>query len=563
MFNSKLFSWLQNLDENLRLNKMRRILLRFENPEAQGSENIETTPLRGNTVRFPRLRLLDQNFEPEDIPKNPVCTCQLTTKSTSQIIRPYTVPEYPKQFYPGDRFIPSRCNFNADAARYILLKKKPDHLKEPHLDVFKQVKSLPTAWQKKFMHQLMVEGNVIPGLRQKQVLRGSHLSSENKSPGNFAEQSKDLWDEKCFEDGMWKSKPRKRPLIGTMESILDIPGFQTSSQYRYHLIDWSSRNVFVAKIEGTLMCYDSRVSQTVERLQNLNATNVCLVKWSGAGDKLVICTISSKIKVYSVEKQKIIWTQKCASVTMFDTPCVIRCACWSKDDQLIVTGCKGLISVYSAKNGEYIDSVRAHTQTLLSLAFSKDYRYLASSALDMDVQIFLWPDMTPFLSICYYEPVKALAWHPHDGSCLCIGGGLGNGSLLLWNVNKVDAVSYRLVKFHGAVENLAWNKRSAELVVHWSCRRRRNRYTVMPVFANLDHIVDVLPVDKKIRVNSILWNFDHTQLAVQCDDSLMIYNFFGNEYQYKMKLKKQHKFREIPNKSTVTNFKEFKYFNIR
>lgn len=138
--------------------------------------------------------------------------------------------------------------------------------------------------------------------------------------------------------------------------------------YRYHLIDWSSRNVFVAKIRDTLMFCDSQVSQTVKKVENFDATNVCLVKWSDSGrfvrynlfriiinkswsrenkwlltrreiltgDKLIICTTSSRIKVYSVEKQKMIWTQKCASVIMFDTPCVIRCACWSKDDQLVV-----------------------------------------------------------------------------------------------------------------------------------------------------------------------------------------------------------------------------------
>lgn len=78
------------------------------------------------------------------------------------------------------------------------------------------------------MHQLMVKENVIPGVRQKQVLRANHLSTENKLPGNLAGRPRELWDEDQFEDGMWKSKPRKRPLIGIIDSILDMPGFQTS-----------------------------------------------------------------------------------------------------------------------------------------------------------------------------------------------------------------------------------------------------------------------------------------------------------------------------------------------
>lgn len=75
----------------------------------------------------------------------------------------------------------------------------------------------------------MAKENVIPGLRQKQVLRRSHLSSENKVPGSLVGLPKDLWDEEYFKDGMWKSKPRKRPLIGIMYSILNTHDFSTLS----------------------------------------------------------------------------------------------------------------------------------------------------------------------------------------------------------------------------------------------------------------------------------------------------------------------------------------------
>lgn len=73
------------------------------------------------------------------------------------------------------------------------------------------------------MHQLMVDRDIIPGLRQKQVLRGNRLSRENKIPGSLAGLPRELWDD--LEDGMWKSKPRKRPLIGTMNCMLDMPGY--------------------------------------------------------------------------------------------------------------------------------------------------------------------------------------------------------------------------------------------------------------------------------------------------------------------------------------------------
>lgn len=89
---------------------------------------------------------------------------------------------------------------------------------------------------------------------------------------------------------------------------------------------------------------------------------------------------------------------------------------------------------------------------------------------------------------CITIMFQALAWHPSESGCLCIGGGLGDASLSLWNVNKLDPeeVSYRHVDFFGAVENLAWNKSSGELVVHWSYWVEQTQYTAMPVLASLD-----------------------------------------------------------------------------
>lgn len=108
---------------------------------------------------------------------------------------------------------------------------------------------------------------------------------------------------------------------------------------------------------------------------------------------------------------------------------------------------------------------------------------------------------------------QSLAWQPYESGVLCIGGGVGDASLSLWNMNKLNPPTYRDVKFNGAVENMLWNKHSGELVVHWSYLKGRKQRTVMPVFASLDRIVDVLPVDKEMQVNAVMWNSDHTQLG--------------------------------------------------
>lgn len=84
----------------------------------------------------------------------------------------------------------------------------------------------------------------------------------------------------------------------------------------------------------------------------------------------------------------------------------------------------------------------------------------------------------------------------------------------LLNMKKVMAVKDREVRFYGVVDNLIWNKLSGELVVQWSYLEGQDVYTVIPVLASLDRIVDVVPMNKDMTMlNTILWNPDHTQLG--------------------------------------------------
>ncbi|OAD58230.1 Protein cortex [Eufriesea mexicana] len=450
-----------------------------------------------------------------------------------------------------------------DAASYLLTKKIKKPLKENELDVFHQVDSLPVKWRKKFMHQLMVQENVIPGVRQKQVLRSSHLSLENKLPGNLAGRPKELLDEEYLEDGMWKSKPRKRPLIGIIDALLDMPGFPKTSRFPQRFIDWGAGNVIAAAIYDRVAFYDTK-TDVVEPKNSMKVPDLCALKWNHAGNKLLICTLSSEQNLYCSDTRKIIWSQMCVCTEKYYTSCNVRCACWTKDDRFLITGCTGQIVVYSGSSGRIVNSIEAHNMSLLTIALSSTDRYLASSSFDKSVRIFEWPSLCPYLDITYYEYVVALAWHPFESGLLCIGGGLGDGSLSLWNMNKLKSVNYRHVQFCGVVNNMIWNKLSGELVVQWSYLEGRNQYAVMPVFASLDRIVDVVPIDKEIPLlNSILWNPDHTQLAVQHDESLSMWNFFGDLDQYQ-RSKKRHKAEEKERTNArFMNFKEFKHFKIR
>lgn len=105
-----------------------------------------------------------------------------------------------------------------------------------------------------------------------------------------------------------------------------------------------------------------------------------------------------------------------------------------------------------------------------------------------------------------------MAWHPEISGLLCIGGSR-DASLSLWNINTYAMIDYLPAKFQGRVENLAWNKLSGELVVHWSYAVGNKRHSVMPVLANFERTVDAIPLDKDERLSFLKFNATHKQLG--------------------------------------------------
>lgn len=213
---------------------------------------------------------------------------------------------------------------------------------------------------------------------------------------------------------------------------------------------------------------------------------------------------------------------------------------------------RSMITIYLAQDGEVVNSFPALSSTILIIAFSSNYGYLATSAIEGKVRIFQWPSLIVHIDILYYEPIlvsrylplhtfivckaghclrwimyyiQALAWHPYESGLLCIGGGLGDASLTLWDMNRLSTPTYRDVRFQGIVKNMLWNKHSGELVVHWSYAERHNdTCTAIPVLASLDRIVDEVPLDKEMRINAIMWNSDQTQLGTWESSRLFYYS---------------------------------------
>jgi len=113
----------------------------------------------------------------------------------------------------------------------------------------------------------------------------------------------------------------------------------------------------------------------------------------------------------------------------------------------------------------------------------------------------------------YLYLTQAIAWHPETSGLLCMGT-MGTGSLVMCD-NKRKTLPYFVnTKFRGSVKHLLWNKLSGELLVHWNYRERNKRYTVVPVLARFDRIIDVLPLAKEAQPAFIKFNATHEKLCM-------------------------------------------------
>ncbi|XP_044586487.1 fizzy-related protein homolog isoform X2 [Cotesia glomerata] len=441
----------------------------------------------------------------------------------------------------NDRMIPSRHEFNVDIAKHKLCEKYISVNDKPYLDVIGQMKSLHSDWRKRAMIECLNEIDPFQGLKDPRILsfnsKQRPLSSSSDYKPGFDPDKRPSLIKKSSIDDVWKAKYRCKPLLQCWESAVELSGYIHFPSRG--MIDWSSKNMMLVAVEQEILVFkDSWETQCESTVVNMEAENIGTqkirgVKWNHAGDRFVMYSESLKLCCYDIAAGKIIWKHNCSCPR-----CSIRCIAWSKTDRQVLTGCNnGKLSIFTI-NGSYIvkeESVKVHEGSVLDMAISPDDDYIATTGADKNITIYQLKGIVPFLEIGYYDPSEALAWHPWEKGVLCIGGGVGDGSLSLWDIPKQKSLDYRRVNFLSRVKHLAWNKLSGELVVVWYYWEGNTRSTTIPVLASWNRIVDGITIQKNTdslsfnhRIANVVWNPHHTRLGIQTGDRLYLYNFFGD-----------------------------------
>ncbi|XP_043472409.1 protein cortex [Leptopilina heterotoma] len=475
-----------------------------------------------------------------------------------------------KKNFSGDRFIPLRKTVNTNAFNFKYQGKLVKVENENELQVLPQLKFLTTEWRKRVMNERMLEMNLFPGLRQARILKLCEMTTETSNKSKYRTKG-------YSDDKFWECRPRKRPLIvqsqkdyenhdiHQIQQIFRFP-FQIRGKY---LVDWSIKNEIVMAIDEGTGVFNADSPSSLSYLSYLGSEDdITVVKWNNSGTRFAIGRVDSTVSVKCEQvEEDVLWYRQCPCDKIPE--CEIVIVCWSSTDKFIVSACSnGRLNNIVANTGK-VQNTEFCDAGIIYIALSPNDKFLAVSFHDKSVKIISWPDFQPYMNVHYYKRIKAIAWHPWNNHILCIGGGHHDGSLTVWNINTQKPLQYRTIDFMGAVENLTFNKLTGELIVHWICLEHNRREVKIVVLASLDRIVDFIPIYKD-KILNFTWNPDHTKIALSYNNTLSIWNIFGQEDHLIKKRKKEihiptfiHTFPNESYSSLSTVSKGLQDYNIR
>ncbi|CAH1383131.1 protein cortex-like [Tenebrio molitor] len=332
-------------------------------------------------------------------------------------------------------------------------------------------------------------------------------------------------------DQVWPVKPRKKPVIGPPEVVLDMPHFD--SNISHHVADWSSKNCLATIFENEVhMWYPESeflraATDTQRRVQHC-------VKWKSDGIRFAVGLYPNRVGIWDILTKKLICETLCCLPC-----CEVLCLEWIGEDRLI-TGCsKGVLRLNSS-NLKCLKKVRnAHDCSIINIVSSCNKNFIATSSMDNNVIVWKVPQLTGHFQIEFITTVRALAWHPWANSLLAIGHGYNQGHVIVWNVNTHKQIAREKTTYkNSSIDCLTFNPLSGELVVSYfvHCTRDRTKGSgIISVLTNIDNVVEEMHMHDG-PIPYLLWgNGGKTLASASADENLCIWDFFGTPSKEKKK----------------------------
>ncbi|XP_068784456.1 cell division cycle protein 20 homolog B [Struthio camelus] len=263
------------------------------------------------------------------------------------------------------------------------------------------------------------------------------------------------------------------------EVRLHVAGLR--NDYYLNILDWNHENLIAIALGPAAHIWNGRTLQGVESIDlNSSSKYISSLAWIKEGTCLAIGTSDGEVQLWDIETKKRLRN-------MFGHLSVVGALSWNH--YILSSGSRlGSIHHHDVRVAQHhVGTLCQNKQSICSLKWSLTDQLLASGSSDGVLNI--WPSdpgvkvqSQPLKTIPHSSAVKAMNWCPWQSKILATGGGMKDGVLRVWDINREKIIQSAATD--SQICSLLWLPKTSKLMTGQGLPRNQMTIWKYPMLIN-------------------------------------------------------------------------------
>ncbi|NXJ13428.1 CD20B protein, partial [Odontophorus gujanensis] len=258
----------------------------------------------------------------------------------------------------------------------------------------------------------------------------------------------------------FRTVPIMKPSM-TLEPELRLHVAGLRNDYYLNILDWNLENLIAVALGSAAYIWNGSTLQGIECIDlNSSYKYISSLAWIKEGTCLAVGTSDGEVQLWDIEKKRRLRN-------MFGHLSVVGALSWNH--YILSSGSRlGFIHHHDVRVAQHhIGTLCQNKQGICSLKWSLTNQLLASGSSDGTLNI--WPSdpgvnvqSQPLKTIPHSSAVKAMNWCPWQSNILATGGGMKDGILRVWDINREKLLQSAATD--SQICSLLWFPKTSELM---------------------------------------------------------------------------------------------------
>nr|XP_009942076.1 PREDICTED: cell division cycle protein 20 homolog B [Opisthocomus hoazin] len=288
------------------------------------------------------------------------------------------------------------------------------------------------------------------------------------------------------------------------------------NDYYLNILDWSLENLIAIAVGPAAHIWNGGTLQAIENIDlNSSSKYVSSLAWIKEGTCLAIGTSDGEVQLWDIETKKMLRN-------MFGHLSVVGTLSWNH--YILSSGSRlGSIHHHDVRVAQHrVGTLCQNKQSICSLKWSLTNQLLASGSSDGILNI--WPSdpgvklqSQPLKTIPHPSAVKAVNWCPWHSKVLATGGGMKDGILRVWDINREKIIQSAATD--SQICSLVWLPKTSELMTGQGLPGNQMKIWKYPTLVNSSELHGKY-LSHEGRVLHIALSPDHSRLFSVAADGI-------------------------------------------